>query len=63
MNPQYMTVTEAAKHLGVTSRTVQRYLRRGLFPGAYQLPGGVSQPWIIPADEVLNFVKPDPKKK
>jgi excisionase family DNA binding protein len=62
MNQQYMTVTEAAKILGVTTRTVQRYLRRGLFPGAYQLPGGASQPWIIPADEVNNFIKPERKK-
>jgi excisionase family DNA binding protein len=63
MKEQYMTVTEAAKLLGVTTRTVQRYLRRGLFPGAYQLSGGVSMPWLIPADEVKNFIKPDRKKK
>jgi excisionase family DNA binding protein len=62
MNQEYMTVTEAAKLLGVTSRTVQRYIHRGLFPGAYQVPGGSKMPWLIPADAVRNFVKPDPKK-
>jgi excisionase family DNA binding protein len=62
MNQQYMTVTEAAKVLGVTGRTVQRYIHRGLFPGAYQLPGGSNMPWLIPADEVRNFIKPERKK-
>jgi excisionase family DNA binding protein len=62
MKEQYITVTEAAKLLGVTSRTVQRYIHRGLFPGAYQLPGGSKMPWLIPADEVKNLVKPAPEK-
>ncbi len=48
----YMTVREAANELGVTTRTVQRYIHRGRFPGAYQLPGGRTMPWLIPTDEV-----------
>ena len=61
-NPtKYYTVTEAARALGVVNRTVIRYIKRGLFPGAYQLPGGSTMPWLIPIEEVEALKKVSPK--
>jgi excisionase family DNA binding protein len=62
MNQQFMTVTETAKALGLTGRTVLRYIHKGVFPGAYQLPGGDNMPWLIPVEAVKNFTKPERKK-
>lgn len=49
---EYLTVKQAAAELGVTTRTVQRYIHKGLFPGAYQIDGGPTMPWLIPSEEV-----------
>ena len=62
-NPnRYYTVTEAAHELGVVNRTVIRYIKDGRFPGAYQIPGGATMPWLIPIDEV-EAVKATRKRK
>ena len=49
MGEKVYSVEEAAQRLGVTTRSVQNWLRRGVFPGAYKLlPGGVTSPYRIP---------------
>ena len=51
-----LTATQVAKTCGVTSRTVQRWIHAGHFPGARKEPGKTS-PYHIPRDEVEAFVK------
>ncbi len=46
--------TEAAKRLGVSNKTLHRYLHEGHLPGAYQLPGG---DWRIPDSDIDAFIE------
>jgi excisionase family DNA binding protein len=57
METKYLTISEAAVILGVTTRTVRRWVLKGLFPGAYQIQGGATLPWLLPEDEVLAMAK------
>ena len=52
MNTEYMTVRQAAQLLGVTTRTVQQWIKDGRFSGAYQILEGRTMPWLIPVAEV-----------
>lgn len=49
--PPSMTVREVANALGVSRRTVQRYLSLGYFPRAWDLDRGVR----IPRQDVEEF--------
>jgi excisionase family DNA binding protein len=50
--PELLTVRQVAEMLDVTTRTVQRMVRRGDFPGAYQLPGGSHSTFVIPKSDL-----------
>lgn len=53
MDERLYSVEEAAERLGITVRTMQNWLARGVFPGAYKsLPGGVTSPWQIPESDL-----------
>ena len=52
-----LTVTEAAKAVGVDRRTVQRRLDGGEFPHAYRdagRQGPETGPWLIPVEDLLD---------
>jgi excisionase family DNA binding protein len=50
-----LTAREVATMCGVTSRTVNRWIKAGYFPGARKAPGRTST-YRIPKDEVTAFV-------
>ena len=54
----FITLSQYAELAGVTHQTAWNYLKRGLFPGAYQLPGGATSPWRIPITKELVALLP-----
>lgn len=50
-----LTTSQIADMCGVTSRTVNRWVRAGYFPGAQRGPGRTS-PYRIPKEEVETFI-------
>jgi excisionase family DNA binding protein len=50
---EVLTVKRAAERLGVTSHTVQLWIKQGLLPGAYRLnPSNNHSPYRIPVRDV-----------
>jgi excisionase family DNA binding protein len=54
--PAYLSVTQVAEQLNVTTRTVERMVKRGEFPGAYKLPGETA-PYLIPREAVERYLE------
>ena len=52
---EFIKASEAARMCGVSSRTVRRWIKAGLFPGARR-GLGKSSPYLIPRREVEAFV-------
>ena len=52
---EYIKASEAARMCGVSSRTIRRWIKKGLFPGARR-GLGKSSPYLIPRREVEAFV-------
>lgn len=53
-----LTVKEVAGRLGVSSETIIRWIKGGLFPNAYKLnPDGLTSPYRIPLADVEAFEK------
>lgn len=52
-----MSVSEAAKRLGVDSRTVRRWINKGYFPNAYSKGLGPTSPYVIPISDIKAFEK------
>ena len=53
-----LSVTQAARKLGVFPSTVVRWINGGLFPGAYKLnPEAANSPYRIPPDTLATFLK------
>ena len=51
-----LTTRKVADRLGVTPRSVQKWIRQGKFPGAYKLdPDGATSPYRIPENDVVSF--------
>jgi Fic family protein len=48
----YFTATAAAKQLGVSNPTFQKYLKAGKFPNAKQTPKGKRLDWQIPLSDL-----------
>lgn len=46
-----MTVEQLAECLGLSERTIYRYLENGAFPGAYQIGG-----WHIPQKTIIGYI-------
>lgn len=49
-----LTLAQAAERLNVTKRTLHRWVRNGMLPGAYQIPGrspGMVE-WRIPPEDL-----------
>ena len=58
MAEKLYTAQEAADRLQVTKRTMQNWLRQGLFPGAYkQRPGSPTSPYRVPESDLARFEK------
>jgi predicted site-specific integrase-resolvase len=57
MDEKYLTGKQARDAMGVTKKTLLKYLREGLIPGAYRLPSTQSQPgaWRIPVSGIEKF--------
>ena len=51
----FLSATQVARMCGVTSRTVQRWIKFGYFPGAWKGPGKTSL-YHIPQSEVEAFI-------
>ena len=51
-----LTVEQAAQRLGVTTRAVRKWIRKGRFPNAYKLdPYGQTSPFRIPIKDIEAF--------
>lgn len=51
-----LSTQEVADRLGVTSRAIIKWVRKGLFPGAYKLnPHASNSPYRIPVEAVEKF--------
>jgi excisionase family DNA binding protein len=53
----YITVKETARQLGVTTRTVQNWLKAGRFTTAYRIAEGRTMPWLISLEEVQQIAE------
>ena len=54
--PKLLTAKEAAKRLGVTSKAIADWARKGYFPGAYKTnPHALRSSWNIPEEAVTAF--------
>ena len=60
---QYLSSAEAAEQLGVSVRTLQSLLARGLIVGATRLGTGPRAPWIIPSPVVRIRADRGPKRR
>lgn len=52
-----LTVGQAARALGVSKRTVSRWLAQGHLPGAYKAGFGLTSPWRIPSSTVATVLQ------
>ncbi len=59
---EFLTNDEVAKSLRVNSRTVDRWLNRGILKG-YKLGTGKTAMWRIPKEEVKKFLDKHRNKK
>lgn len=50
-----LTAQEVAERLGVAVRTVNKYIREGRFPNAYQVNPRL---WLIPESDLVGFKRP-----
>jgi excisionase family DNA binding protein len=50
-----LTVGQVAKRLGVTTRTIVRWLNAGHFANAYKLNPVITSPWRVPEESVAAF--------
>ncbi len=65
MKEKYLKASEVAKKLGVKHVTVRAWLNRGLFPNAKLEETIAGSIWLVPENELKNFIKPEtgrPKK-
>jgi len=56
------TVRQAAELIfgeatDATIKAVQRMIASGTFPNAHQLPGGINLPYLIPEQNVTDYIK------
>ncbi len=61
-NP-YLTPSQVAANLGVTTRRVSLLCREGRFQGAQLTQPGPAGRWLIPAEAVAAFLADDTKRK
>lgn len=55
---KYISSSEAAKRLSVTTRTITRWIDDGCFPGAFKLnPEIKNSPFVIPHNEFEKFAE------
>jgi len=48
-----LSTKEAAQRLGVTHRTIVKWIKKGSFPNAYKLnPDGLRSPYRIPISDI-----------
>lgn len=52
MSDKLLTVKQAAEALGLSKRTLFRWLDAGRFPGARKIPGRLGGEWRIPAGDL-----------
>ena len=65
MKEKYLKASEVAKRFGVKHVTVRAWLNRGLFPNAKLEETIAGSIWLVPENELKNFIKPEtgrPKK-
>lgn len=58
----YLTSQEAAEILRVTPATVMNMIKKGLLRGKKIGIGGISSPWRIPKDDVLEYAESEEEK-
>ena len=59
----YVSSKEAAEQMGVSLRTVQSLLARGLIVGAVRLGTGPHAPWVIPTPVVRIRADRGPRRR
>lgn len=52
MKQQYLTSSQVAEEFGVDTRTVARWIKRGLLPNAEKAYEGLRAPYLIPVADV-----------
>jgi predicted site-specific integrase-resolvase len=51
-----MSASKVAQRLGVSPRTIARWVTMGLFPNAYKLnPEGEKSAYVIPESDIIAF--------
>lgn len=58
MSDKQLTTAEVAERYGVTTMTVIRWIRAGLFQGARRVGPGRRGIWLIPESDLEGFVPP-----
>ena len=59
---EYLTSKEAAEILKVTPATVMNMIKRGQLRGKKVGTGGVSSPWRIPKEDIIEYVESEEEK-
>ncbi len=59
---EYLTTQEAAEILKVSPQTVMSMVRRGQLRGKKIGVGGVSSPWRIPKEDILEYARLEEEK-
>ncbi len=54
-DPKPLSTAETATKLGVSTVTVQRWIRDGHFPNARKKGPAKNSPYLIPEDDLRNF--------
>jgi len=56
---KYLKASEVAKQLGVASITVRKWLLAGLFPNARLEETIAGKIWLVPENDLIDFVPPE----
>lgn len=55
MSEKLLIPREAAKRLGVSIKTIHRWIERGEFPNAYRKSPVPNSPYSIPESDIIEF--------
>lgn len=64
MSAELLTITEAARRCGCSTKTLRNRIKAGAFPGAHQAGNRPLDPWVIPSTDLVaagfTLTEPEP---